>query len=59
MKLHLLLFQTSEETTLQDMNTNSEELVDASSDILDSDLGENPPEETEDENDDINDDINL
>ncbi|XP_011707462.1 PREDICTED: Fanconi anemia group D2 protein homolog [Wasmannia auropunctata] len=42
--------QTSSEETALDMNTNSEELANASSEILDSDLGENP---MEDENDDI------
>lgn len=37
------------------MNANSEELANVSSEILDSDLDENPIEETEDENDDIDD----
>ncbi|XP_077272811.1 Fanconi anemia complementation group D2 [Temnothorax americanus] len=51
-----ILSQTSsEETPLQDMNKNLEELVNASSEILDSDLGEKPIEETEDENEDIDD----
>jgi len=35
------------------MNKNSEELANASSEILDSDLGENPLEETEDDIDDL------
>ncbi|EGI64262.1 Fanconi anemia group D2 protein [Acromyrmex echinatior] len=47
--------QTSSETTLPDMNTNSEELTNASSEIFDdSDLDENL-EEIEDENDDVDD----
>lgn len=37
------------------MNKNLEELANASSEILDSDLGENVIEETEEENDDIDD----
>ncbi|KAG5317164.1 FACD2 protein, partial [Pseudoatta argentina] len=45
---------SSEETTLPDMNTNSEELTNASSEIFDSDLDENL-EEIEDENDDVDD----
>ncbi|XP_018349683.1 PREDICTED: Fanconi anemia group D2 protein [Trachymyrmex septentrionalis] len=45
---------SSEETTLPDMNTNSEELTNASSEILDSDLDENL-EEIENENDDDDD----
>ncbi|KYQ56274.1 Fanconi anemia group D2 protein [Trachymyrmex zeteki] len=44
---------SSEETTLPDMNINSEELTNASSEILDSDLDENLIEEIEDENDDV------
>ncbi|XP_036138337.1 Fanconi anemia group D2 protein homolog [Monomorium pharaonis] len=51
-----ILSQTSsDENALPDINTNSEEFVNASSEILDSDLDENPLEETEDENDDIDD----
>ncbi|KYN22801.1 Fanconi anemia group D2 protein [Trachymyrmex cornetzi] len=45
---------SSEETTLPDMNTNSEELTNASSEIFDSDLDENL-EEIEDENDNVDD----
>ncbi|XP_012062427.1 PREDICTED: Fanconi anemia group D2 protein [Atta cephalotes] len=43
---------SSEETTLPDMNTNSEELINASSEIFDSDLDENLEEI---ENDDVDD----
>ena len=51
--MNLLFFQTSsEETTLLDMNTNSEELINASSEIFDSDLDENLEEI---ENDDVDD----
>lgn len=45
---------SSEDTTLPDMNAVSEELANASSEILDSDLDENP-EETEQEDTDIDD----
>ncbi|KAL6438774.1 hypothetical protein ACFW04_004639 [Cataglyphis niger] len=51
-----ILSQTSsEETTLSEINAASEELINASSEILDSDLGEDPIEETEIEDNDIDD----
>ncbi|TGZ58167.1 Fanconi anemia group D2 protein [Temnothorax longispinosus] len=50
-----ILKMMQKETPLLDMNKNLEELVNASSEILDSDLGEKPIEETEDENEDIDD----
>ncbi|XP_039315718.1 Fanconi anemia group D2 protein homolog isoform X4 [Solenopsis invicta] len=46
---------SSDETGLPDINTNFQELANASSEILNSDLDENPVDETEDENDDIDD----
>ncbi|CAL1683048.1 unnamed protein product [Lasius platythorax] len=49
-----ILSQTSsEETTLSDMNAASEELINASSEIIDSDLDEDPIEETEIEDNDM------
>lgn len=55
--INSLFFQTSTEETplLENMDKNSEELANASSEIFDSDLGENPEEEMEDENEDIDD----
>ncbi|XP_011859367.1 PREDICTED: Fanconi anemia group D2 protein [Vollenhovia emeryi] len=51
---HEILSQTSsDETPLLDVDKNLEELANATSEILDSDLDENPIEETDDENDDI------
>lgn len=51
-----ILSQTSEETTASEINAASEELINASSEILDSDLGEDPIEEIEDiEDNDIDD----
>ncbi|KAL0113028.1 hypothetical protein PUN28_012337 [Cardiocondyla obscurior] len=48
-----ILSQTSsEETPVFDMNKTSEELTNVSSEIVESDLDENPVEDTDDENDD-------
>ncbi|XP_029669921.1 Fanconi anemia group D2 protein isoform X4 [Formica exsecta] len=49
------VFTSSEETTLSEINAASEELINASSEILDSDLGEDPIEETDIEDNDIDD----